>query len=174
MKLKNLKGEIWRFVFINGERTTYQVSNKGRFKRDECLLNCCPIKNQYISCVINFEGKKYATRLHRLVAIAFKKNPKKLPQVNHKDGKKSNNASKNLEWCTSKHNIIHSFKLGLVTRKKGKESHLFDKGRKIIDNNTGTIYSSVAGASRALRIPRTTISAEIHGFRPNKYNLVLV
>lgn len=172
MSLENLKGERWKKIYIDGEVSMYHVSNKGRLRNGNRILRCCSIKNEYILCSLRHNGEYHPIRLHRLVAIAFKKNPKNLPQVNHKDGKKNNNESSNLEWCTVKHNVVHSFKIGLCVRPKGKESHLFDKGRKVLDKNSGITYPSVATAARELKIPRTTISAEINGFRPNKYNLI--
>lgn len=51
--------------------------------------------------------------VHRLVALAFLKNPKKLPEVNHKDGNKLNNKATNLEWTTRSKNKLHAFDSGL-------------------------------------------------------------
>jgi hypothetical protein len=48
---------------------------------------------------------------------------------------------------------------------------MYNKGIKIINNNTGKIYNCVAEAARDLNIPRTTISAEINGFRKPKFNI---
>lgn len=42
--------------------------------------------------------------VHILVAKAFIPNPDNLPEVNHKDENKENDAADNLEWCTSKYN----------------------------------------------------------------------
>lgn len=47
--------------------------------------------------------------VHRLVAITYLPNIDNLSEVNHKDGNKSNNEVNNLEWCTTKYNINHSF-----------------------------------------------------------------
>lgn len=59
-------------------------------------------------------GKRRQFYLHRLVAIAYLPNPLGLPDVNHKDGDKSNNHISNLEWSTEKENLKHAYKLKLL------------------------------------------------------------
>lgn len=49
---------------------------------------------------------------HRLVALLYVDNPDNLPEVNHKDRNKLNNHFSNLEWCTHKQNIRHSYDTG--------------------------------------------------------------
>lgn len=58
-------------------------------------------------------GERKHHLVHRLVAEKFIPNPLGLPQVNHKDGDKSNNHVSNLEWCTQSFNMKHSFDAGL-------------------------------------------------------------
>ncbi len=54
-------------------------------------------------------------KVHRLVAECYIPNPNNLPDVNHKDGNKSNCNDWNLEWCTKSQNMKHAYKNGLIT-----------------------------------------------------------
>jgi hypothetical protein len=47
-------------------------------------------KEGYKEVCLQKNGRKYIT-IHRLVAITFIPNPEDKPEVNHKDGDKSNN-----------------------------------------------------------------------------------
>lgn len=53
--------------------------------------------------------------LHRLVAKVFIPGDFDL-QINHKDGNKHNNTIDNLEWCTSRENLMHALETGLHKR----------------------------------------------------------
>jgi hypothetical protein len=59
--------------------------------------------------------------VHRLLALAFIPNPENLPEVNHKDGVKTNNALDNLEWVTSKQNIDHRLQVLGLENLKGED-----------------------------------------------------
>lgn len=58
-------------------------------------------------------NKRYTKYVHRLVAECFLSNPESLPEINHKDGNKANNAVDNLEWCNRSQNQRHAYKTGL-------------------------------------------------------------
>jgi hypothetical protein len=51
--------------------------------------------------------------VNRVVAWAFLPNPENLPQVNHIDGDKENNAVANLEWSSASDNEKHAHRTGL-------------------------------------------------------------
>ena len=84
---------------------------------------------------IGVDKKTY--RIHRLVAQAFIPNPNNFPEVNHKDKNKANNHIDNLEWCTHRENIEHSY----GTKYPG--TYLHNRGNKYIAqivHNKKTIY----------------------------------
>ncbi|MCG2614872.1 HNH endonuclease [Terrimonas sp. NA20] len=65
----------------------------------------------YRRAEISFNAGKRKVLLHVLTAAAFKRNPKKKKVVNHKDGDKSNNYYKNLQWATHSENSLHVYRV---------------------------------------------------------------
>lgn len=51
--------------------------------------------------------------VHRLVANGFIPLVEGKPDVNHKDGDKTNNHWTNLEWCSRGENVLHALRNGL-------------------------------------------------------------
>ncbi len=118
--------------------SSYQVSDFGRVrtlggrivvnsrsgnlrKTASRYLALCDSGHGYKCISITMDSIRKSFSVHRLVAIAFIPNPENKPDVNHKDGDKSNNYASNLEWCTESENILHSVNMGFHQR--GEESH---------------------------------------------------
>ena len=74
----------------------------------------------YLKISIVIGGVLIPFKQHRVVAITWVPNPDNLPEVNHLDGIKTNNAANNLEWSTHADNIRHGKALGLWTKPGGR------------------------------------------------------
>lgn len=122
------------------------------------------------------DGQRKTFKVHRLVGEHFIKNKNNKPQINHKDGRKTNNASFNLEWMTCSENQFHSLELGLRKPPSGDEHYCYGKvgslhpGSKAIVQYSlsGTvlgIYDSLASASRKTALPKSNISRAAHNGR---------
>lgn len=59
-------------------------------------------------------GERKTLRCHQLVARKFLPNPDHLPQVDHIDGNKTNNAVSNLEWVSNRENNLRARANGLI------------------------------------------------------------
>lgn len=149
--------EEWRPVV--GYEGLYEVSNWGALRSlDRVKTNPIagehivkgkvlnPVKNQkgYLRFILWKDGKKFSAGVHRLVAAAFIPNLHNYPEINHKDGLKDNNYLGNLEWCTTKENIKHSYVTGLraldhAQGEKNGRSKLSSKQVKEIRNMGNTI-----------------------------------
>lgn len=125
--------EIWKDII--GYEGLYQISNTGfvksfdryihgisilgkKFviKRSGALMSIAFDKNKYRVISLFENRKKKMFKVHRLVAIHFIPNPLNLPQVNHKDGDKSNNNDWNLEWNTCPENLKHASENNLTAK----------------------------------------------------------
>lgn len=101
----------------------YVIYDDGRVwsNSKSCFMKCPPNSDGYPQTVFINRGAKNGYRqsitLHIVIAKAFVPNPDNLPEVNHKDGDKTNNHYSNLEWCTRSYNISHCHRLGLRSSK---------------------------------------------------------
>lgn len=86
---------------------------------------------------LSLNGAVKVYRLHRLLATAFIPNPKNLPIINHKNGKRSDNRLINLEWSTQKENVLHGFMvLGRKGSSAGKFGRLHHRSKPVAQINS--------------------------------------
>lgn len=92
-------------------------------------------KGKYPFVILSKDNAQSSKMIHRLVAETHIQNPLNLPEVNHKDGNKNNNAKDNLEWATRSYNQLHAYDTGLLTlRKLTREDVLSIRSSSLSDN----------------------------------------
>jgi len=139
----------------------YSVSSSGGVKNNKTgkILKPAPNSRGYPTVNLRKNNKRHTIKIHHLVLGTFMSKRPEGKEANHKDGIKTNNYYRNLEWITSLENAKHACTSGLY--KKG-ENHPNSKLkncevwliRKLIKSNvrillissmfkvhTGTIYS---------------------------------
>ena len=123
--------EVWKKTF---ESDSYEVSSLGRVRSVDRVVKQTNQAGEYTRIMrgrllkpqpngrgyvfVWVHGKQIT--VHKLVATAFIENPNQLPQVNHKDGDKTNNAADNLEWVDNSGNQQHALATGLMRKALGE------------------------------------------------------
>lgn len=94
----------------------YSITSDGRVwsERSKKWLKPATDGHGYRHFVLRAGGVTICRHVHRLVALAWVPNPRGVPNVNHLDGVKTNNAASNLEWCTTAENNAHAYRTGLA------------------------------------------------------------
>lgn len=97
---------------------TYKNGRKQLYKSH--VLKQQLSKNGYMYITLSVNGKAVYLLVHRVIAVSFLPNPDNLPEVNHKDNDRTNNAASNLEWCTSRYNMAYKEKYGISAKEATK------------------------------------------------------
>lgn len=160
--IENLPGEEWRDVI--GFEGSYRVSNMGRilsvYRETEraggIIARIFPriLKQNhsrgYLIVSLRKDGITHPRQVHVLVCEAFLGDrPENATDVNHKNGIRTDNRVENLEWCTRKYNIWHSY---YVTKRKPSGC------KPVICIETGKTYPSCLAAGRELGIDNGSIA----------------
>lgn len=117
--------ELWKDIV--GYERLYQVSNMGNVRKIAPFSRMldCSIQNPYllkqsksstgyVHVQLVKDGIAKTINVHKLVAMAFIKNPENKPEINHIDADRSNNVFTNLEWVTHAENIVHAVMLSRI------------------------------------------------------------
>lgn len=130
-----LEAEEWRGV----DGTRYEVSSRGRVRRDGHVIRQFADSNGYRKVNIHLNGSAKQVYVHRLVACAFCGGYAAGLVVDHIDGDTSNNKASNLRWVTQKKNVWDSFK-------RGKQRRAPRPVVQVKDGRVVASYDSVAEA----------------------------
>lgn len=169
--------ETWKDIF--GYEGLYQISNRGRLKslvggwrKSEKILKSCHNTDGYLIIGLYKDKKRKTKRVARLIAEAFISNPNNKPQINHKNGIKTDDRIDNLEWVTSSENHQHAFRVGIKSQKgeKHNRTHLTEKDILVIHGLYLSKTFNQMILSRIYRINQQGISKILLGSNWNYFD----
>lgn len=147
---------------VKGFEGLYLVSDTGEVYSLLTNKSLLPARKRtgYLQVTLSKNAVLSYHLVHRLVANAFIPNPDGKKQVNHIDGNKLNNSVSNLEWSTSKENIVHSItvlgKHKIPVNQFTKDNKFVKKWDSILEASKGTGIKAQHIWRNAQRIRKST------------------
>ncbi len=143
----------------------YSTRKNGGYRRKPELMTGTPDKDGYLRLNFYHKGKRKSQIVHRVIAKTFIDNPLNLPQVNHIDGDKTNNAVSNLEWCTCADNLKHSFEC------LGRKNVGTPKPIVVTDTVTGErfVFESIRTCAKYLGVDKGYLNSLLTGRHDKEY-----
>lgn len=147
-------------VLTEKKRTYFK---KGRILKQTLINSGYLTVGVRVSCAV---PKTFT--VHKLVASAFIENKDEKPQVNHKNGVKTDNRVENLEWCTQSENNKHSYAvLGRKPSNLGKRFGEAPASKAVAQYdlrlNLIRVYSSAREAESVTGVNISSISCACNG-----------
>lgn len=122
----------------------------------------------YVEVTLCKDGEMKSFLLHRLLAIHFLDNENNLPQVNHKNGIKTDNRLENLEWVTASENTKHAYDNNLGNFRNNADENLRKINEKtaykkvyFYKDSEEHVFNSVKEASETLGLNKDNITRAI-------------
>jgi hypothetical protein len=164
--------EEWRPI----QGWDYSVSSCGRVRNDKTgkVSAFGHTVARYRQVILCANGKKQHFSVHRLVAQAFIPNPECKPEVNHINGDGLDNRVENLEWCTSRENVLHAHRVLGKTTSPENMAKLLKASNKACNKpvrcvETNEIYESATVAAKAVGCYYLSMIYHLNGKRSHCY-----
>lgn len=175
----------YKRVPVPGFEGLYEVDTNGDVFSLRKNKKMAPTKTNvgYYEIHLYKDGKRTVKTIHRLVAETFIPNPERLPQINHKDETRTNNAVSNLEWCDQKYNLNYgtvnermsrSQKGRIQSKEKSLRHSDFMKRYRRLNSkilfeciNDGHVFITYKDAADEYGLDRHDISDVCRGIRPS-------
>lgn len=158
------KVHVLDWKYIPGYNNKYLISKLGivnSLKANGHHKTLKPRRDRagYKTVRLTKNGKTSTFYVHRLIAQLFIPNELNKPNINHKNGNKTNNWYENLEWVTHAENVQHAYEMGLCK--------LESRQTPIIDICSGKKFPSIKKAAEFNLIKYNTCKGYLNGSRPN-------
>lgn len=170
--------EVW--LDVHGYEERYQVSNIGRIRSKDIILNRSDGKREFrkgriIKLQINQQGypvyffshslssKRKLISIHRIVAQAFIPNPDNKPCIDHINRNRADNRVENLRWCTLKENMNNPNTLAHLKVCRPNYKHTAETRAKLSELQKGKVLKdSTKIKLRERAIPVSQYSKDGH------------